>query len=146
LAASNYFLIPVIPDVMSSRGVTHFRNLVAGIDRKLEFWRTGAAIPAADVPKSYVPRVELAAIVPYMAKHAGRAESGFTNVHTEQLAALRRMWGDELVNTVVKHMTGVSEAMDFGWPIWNLKATQNIKKVAPELRNVCIEIETRISG
>ena len=45
LAASDYFVIPVIPDVMSSRGVTHFRSLVEEkIDQKLElfalhFWR-----------------------------------------------------------------------------------------------------------
>jgi chromosome partitioning protein len=145
LAASDYFLIPVIPDVMSSRGVTHFRNLVEGIDKKLHFWKTGAAIPSGDVPKAYVPKIELAAIVPYMAKYAGRAESGFTNVHTEQLASLRRLWGTDLVDTVVKHLTGVAEAMDFGWPIWNLKATQNIKKVSPELRKVCGEIEARIT-
>jgi chromosome partitioning protein len=145
LAASNYFLVPVIPDVLSSRGVTHFRRLVTAIDKKLEFWRNGAAIPSADVPKSYVSNTQMAAIVPYMAKYAGNAASGLTNVHTQQLAALRRLWNTEMLETVVKHMTGVSEAMDSGWPIWNLELTQNIRKVAPTLRKACAEIEARIS-
>lgn len=146
LAASDYFLIPVIPDAMSSRGVTHFRNLVASIDKKLEFWRKSSRIPATDVPQSYVPKVEMAAIVPYMAKYAGNAASGLTNVHTEQLASLRRRWNGELLDTVVKHMTGVSEAMDSGWPVWSLDQSQNIKKVAPTLRKACQEIERRIAS
>jgi chromosome partitioning protein len=108
LAASDYFVIPVIPDVMSSRGVYAFRRLVSEkIDIKLEFLKKGAGIAAKDTPKSFVPATKLAAIVPYMAKHAGRAASGLTNIHTEQLAALRRLWGADMTKTVVKHMTGV---------------------------------------
>jgi chromosome partitioning protein len=146
LAASDYFLVPVIPDVLSSRGVTHFRRLVTSIDKKLEFWKKGAAIPSADIPKSYVCDTQMAAIVPYMAKYAGNAASGYTNVHTQQLVALRRLWNTEMLQTVVKHMTGVSEAMDAGWPVWNLEQTQNIRKVAPTLRKACAEIEARISS
>jgi len=145
LAASDYFLIPVIPDALSSRGVTHFRQLVDKIDKKLEFWRQNAPIANAEVPKSYVPSIKMAAIVPFMAKHAGRAESGLTNIHTQQLAALRRRWGSEMLTTVVKHMTGVPEAMNAGWPAWNMLETQNIRKVVPSLREACREIEARIT-
>jgi len=145
LAASDYFVIPVIPDALSSRGVTHFRQLVQKVDGKLEFWRKGAPIADKDVPKAYVPNVRLAAIVPFMAKHAGRAESGLTNIHTEQLAQLRRRWGREMLETVVKHMTGVPESMNAGWPAWNMIETQNIRKVVPSLLQACQEIETRIT-
>lgn len=145
LAASDYFLIPVIPDALSSRGVTHFRQLVEKIDNKLEFWRAGASIAEAEIPRSYVSKIELAAIVPFMAKHAGRAESGLTNIHTQQLAQLRRRWGSEMLKTVVKHMTGVPEAMNAGWPAWNMQETQNIRKVVPSLREACEEIASRIS-
>lgn len=145
LAASDYYLIPVIPDVMSSRGVTHFRELVDRIDKKLEFWRHAAGIPKGEVPDSYVPKIEMAGIVAYMAKHAGNAASGFTNVHTEQLATLRRLWGAQMLPTVVKHMTGISEAMDAGWPIWNLQATQNTSRVSPSMTQACADIDARIS-
>ena len=43
LAASDYYLIPVIPDEMSSRGVTHFKNLVENkIDAKLKYLKTNS--------------------------------------------------------------------------------------------------------
>lgn len=146
LAASDFFLIPVIPDVMSSRGVTHFRHLVnTKIDKKLQFLLSVSGIAAADVPQSFVPDTKMAGIVVSMAKVAGKATSGFTNVHTEQLAVLRRNWGDDLLNSVIKHMTGVQEAIDTGYPAWNIVPDQNIEKVIPMMRSVCEEISLRIA-
>jgi chromosome partitioning protein len=145
LAASDYFIIPVIPDAMSSRGVTHFRNLVAEkIDKKLAFLKVGAGISDKDTPTSYVAKTKMAAIVPFLAKHAGNAFSGLTNIHTEQLASLRKLWGNDMIETVVKNYTGVAEAMDAGWPVWTAYETQNIKKSIPMLRDACIEIEARL--
>lgn len=145
IAASDYFVIPVIPDAMSSRGVTHFRSLVAEkIDRKLDFLRSGANVADEEVPDAYSPTTQMAAIVPYMAKHAGRARSGLTNIHTEQLGALRRQWGEDILETVVRHMTGVAEAMDAGWPVWNAYRTSNIRRVIQPMRDACIEIAGRI--
>jgi chromosome partitioning protein len=145
LAASDFFIIPVIPDVMSSRGVTHFRDLVTQkIDKKLEFLRAGANIPPADVPASYVAVTKMAGIVPFMAKYAGNAASGLTNIHTEQLADLRKKWGPDMLKSVVKHMTGVAEAMDAGWPVWTAYETPNITKVIPMLEAACAEIRGRL--
>jgi chromosome partitioning protein len=145
LAASDYFIIPVIPDVMSSRGVTHFRNLVTDkIDKKLAFLKQGAGISDADTPKAYVAATKMAAIVPFMAKYAGNAASGLTNVHTEQLASLRKLWGGDMIKTVVKSLTGVAEAMDAGWPVWTAYKTPNIAKSIPMLREACVEIEARL--
>lgn len=84
------------------------------IDNKLEFLRKGAGIAAASVPVAYVPKTKMAAIVPFMAKPAGNAASGLTNIHTEQLKALRRLWGTDMIKTVIKHLTGVAEATDAG--------------------------------
>jgi chromosome partitioning protein len=145
LAASDYYIIPVIPDVMSSRGVTHFRNLVTEkIDKKLTFLKNGAGISEKDTPKSYVATTKMAAIVPFLAKHAGNAYSGLTNIHTEQLEALRKKWGNDVIKEVVKNLTGVPEAMDSGWPVWNAYETKNITKAIPMLRNACVQIEKRL--
>lgn len=145
LAASDYFVIPVIPDAMSSRGVTHFRNLVTTkIDKKLEFLRTGSTVADKDVPKSYCKKTKMAAIVPFMAKVAGNAASGLTNIHTEQLFALRKKWAGDMIDPVVKHMTGVAEAIDAGWPVWSAYPTANIKKVVPMMRNACAAIAKRL--
>jgi chromosome partitioning protein len=145
LAASDYFIIPVIPDVMSSRGVTHFRNLVTEkIDKKLAFLKVGAGIADKDTPKSYVPLTKMAAIVPFLAKHAGNSASGLTNIHTEQLVSLRRLWKTDMIETVVKNYTGVAEAMDAGWPVWTAYETNNIRKSIPMLRAACAEIKDRL--
>lgn len=145
LAASNYFVIPVIPDAMSSRGVTHFRVLVEKkIDKKLEFLRTGASVADKDVPNAYCPQTKLAAIVPFMAKPAGNAASGLTNIHTEQLEALKRKWKNDLVEPIVKHMTGVAEAIDAGWPVWTAYPTPNITKVIPMMESTCEAIAKRL--
>ena len=34
-----------------------------------------------------------------MVRYAGRAASGYTNIHTEQLASLRRQWKSDLLGT-----------------------------------------------
>lgn len=145
LAASDYFVVPVIPDAMSSRGVTHFRVLVENkIDKKLEFLRAGSSVAPKDVPKAYCPQTKLAAIVPFMAKPAGNAASGLTNIHTEQLEALKRKWQHDLIKPIVKHMTGVAEAIDAGWPVWTAYQTPNIKKVIPMMRSTCEAVKRRL--
>lgn len=145
LAASDFFVIPVIPDVMSSRGVTHFRNLVTHkIDKKLEFLRSGSSVADKDVPNAYSPSTKMAAIMPFMAKPAGNAISGLTNIHTEQLTALRGRWGADMVESVVRHMTGVAEAMDAGWPVWNAYQTPNITRVIPMMQQTCAQIAERL--
>lgn len=145
IAASAHFVVPVIPDAMSTRGVTHFRQLVRNkVDAKLESLRASAAVPASDVPNAYCSTTKLAAIVPFMAKHAGNAASGLTNIHTEQLSTLRRRWGPDVLGSVVRHMAGVSEAMDAGWPVWRAYRTQNVAKVIKEMEDTCREIASRI--
>src|SRR5205085_7766107 len=145
LAASNYYLIPVIPDEMSSRGVTHFKNLVENkIDGKLNYLKGVAGVSATETPKSYVPHTKLAGIVPFMAKPAGAALSGLTNLHTRQIYNLRRQWNDEVLKAVVKHMTGFAEAMDSGWPIWNIAANNATPALRSMMTRVCKEIEERI--
>ena len=81
-------MIPVIPDELSSRGVTHFRGLVQHkIDERLPYLKNSARIPDDDTPTNYAPITRLAGIAPFLVRVAGRAASGYTNIHTEQLEA-----------------------------------------------------------
>jgi chromosome partitioning protein len=145
LAASNSYIIPVIPDELSSRGVTHFRSLVQNkIDSKLEYLRTSAQVPNTDVPTNFVCSTRLAGIVPFLVKHAGRARSGLTNIHTEQIAALRRTWKDDMIKTIGKNKIGVPEAVNAGWPVWNWKANNVTAAVQIMMTSICQELKTRI--
>jgi chromosome partitioning protein len=145
LAASDSYIIPVIPDDLSSRGVTHFRGLVQNkIDAKLTFLKNSANVNTKDVPRNFIPTTQLAGIVPFLVKHAGRAASGITNLHTEQIALLRRTWGNAVIDTIGKNMIGVPEAVNAGWPVWNWPGSNVKPAVKRMMRSICEELRARI--
>jgi chromosome partitioning protein len=145
LAASDYYVIPVIPDDLSSRGVTHFRNLVQEkIDKKLDYLKTSAHVLDSNVPRNFVPKTHLAGIVPFLVKHSGRAHSGLTNIHTEQIAALQRSWKSDVINTIGKNKIGVPEAVNAGYPVWNFRANNVTPAVEAMMTAICEELKARI--
>ena len=145
LAASDCYVVPVIPDDLSSRGVTHFRHLVQDkIDSKLAYLKANAHVSEKDIPKSFVPTTRLAGIVPFLVKSAGRAYSGYTNIHTEQIAALRRRWKGDVIKTVGKNLTGVPESVNAGWPVWNWGERNVTQAVKDMMTSICQELKTRI--
>ncbi|MBZ5726300.1 MAG: AAA family ATPase [Acidobacteriia bacterium] len=142
LAASDSYIIPVIPDELSSRGVTHFRNLVhSKIDSKLAYLRSSAQVPPKDVPMNFVADTSLAGIVSFLVKHAGNARSGFTNIHTEQIAALRRTWGNDMIETIGMNYIAIPEALNAGLPIWKHGSNYKARRM---MRLICEELKTRI--
>jgi chromosome partitioning protein len=145
IASSDYFVVPVIPDDLSTRGLEHFLGLVTNkINGKLEYLRAAAPIAEGDVPKNYVKTTKLAAIVPYMAKSAGRAASGLTNLHTRHIQTLNADW-DEAVVSPVKHMTGIPESLADGWPAWKHWGTQNISPAVQRMMTrACEQVSARL--
>lgn len=147
LAASNCYIIPVIPDELSSRGVTHFQGLVKNkIDEKLKYLKDSARVDKTQTPKNYVPTTNMAGIVPFIVKQAGRAASGFTNIHTEQLASLKKRWKTALINEVGRNFIGVPEAVNAGWPVWNYAGRNATPAVIRMMRKICDEIKVRIDA
>lgn len=147
LAASDSFVIPVIPDDLSSRGVTHFRGLVqTKIDAKLAYIKSTSNISDKEAPKNYVPTTRLAGIVPFLVRYAGRALSGYSNIHTEQLASLRRKWKSDVIETNGKYYTGIAEAINSGWPVWNHQSRNVTFDVESMMTNICSELKTRIDS
>lgn len=108
------------------------------------YLRTSARVPEAYVPKNFVAKTRLAGIVPFLAKHAGRASSGYTNLHTEQIAALRRTWKGDVTKTVGRNMIGVPEAVNAGWPVWNWPGRNVTAAVKAMMTSICEELKTRI--
>lgn len=145
IAASDGYVIPVIPDELSSRGVTHFESLVkTKIDDKLEYLRTSARVPTDQVPKNYKSGTQMVAIVPFLVKQAGQAASGMTNIHTEQLSALRREWGTAVLNEVGKNYIGLPEAINAGWPIWDYEGRNATRSVKKMMEDICMALKDRI--
>ncbi len=146
IAASQYYFIPVIPDEMSTRGVTHFQTLVKNkIDKKLVFYKQSNGLKRSDIPKSYSQKTKLGGISPFLARIAGRAQSGMINAHTAQINSLRRLWGTMVLDNIVKNYAGVSESLDAGWPVWDQSWRQNVTlTVRNMMTDVCEEIENRV--
>lgn len=145
LAASNCYVIPVIPDELSSRGVTHFQGLVQSkIDAKLQYLKTNARVDDEQTPKNYVSATSMAAIVPFIVKQAGRAASGITNIHTEQLADLRKKWKGAVTDTIGRNYIGIPEAVNAGWPVWNYGGSNATSAVKNMMTKICTELKARI--
>lgn len=145
LAASESYVIPVIPDDLSSRGVTHFRGLVERkVDERLEYLKSNAHVAEKDVPANYVPSTRLAGIVPFLVRYAGRAASGYSNIHTEQLARLRRQWKTDMIDSEGKYYTGIAEAVNAGWPVWNYESRNVTRAVNDMMTDICSKLKDRI--
>ena len=145
LAASDSYVIPVIPDDLSSRGVTHFRGLVEKkVDAKLAYLKTTANVSDKETPSNYAPTTRLAGIVPFLVRYAGRAASGYSNIHTEQLERLRRQWKTDMIDSEGKYYTGVAEAVNAGWPVWNWEARNVTKAVKDMMTDICSKLKKRI--
>lgn len=143
LSASDGYIIPVIPDEMSSRGVTHFKNLVENkIDSRIKYLRDSSR--AKNVPHSYKEDTRVVGISPFLVKTAGAAASGMTNIHTTQLAALRKQWGASVLTTVGKNYIGVPMAIEAGWPVWNYHTGGAHPKASTMMRSICKELKSRI--
>lgn len=143
LAASNSYIVPVIPDELSSRGVAHFQGLVQRkIDEKLRYLQQNSR---GTVPASYVPDTRMAAVVPYLIKQAGNAASGMTNIHTEQLASLKRAWGRAMLDKVGKNYIGVPEAVNAGWPVWEWDSL-NADKASNMMEEICDALKARVDA
>jgi hypothetical protein len=98
----------------------------------------------ADIPRNFVPETKLAGIVPFLVKHSGNARSGITNIHTEQIAALRRTWADAVIDTLGINKIGVPEAVNAGVPVWNYQASNVTNPVEKMMRTICEELKQRI--
>jgi chromosome partitioning protein len=125
IAASHAYVVPVIPDSVSARGVTHLIQLVANrIDARMKAY--ASALPAAEKPSTFVPNTKLAGVVISMAQTHGPAHSGYINEHSDQMSALRRLWPGYVLDKVIERATGVAESLGAGWPVYDRDDNVNV--------------------
>jgi chromosome partitioning protein len=141
IACSHAFAVPVIPDSVSSRGVTHLINLVGNrIDARLKTY--AASVQSNRVPPTFVPDTALAGIVISMAQTHGASESGYLNEHWTQMNAIRRRFGADVLDNVIERATGVAESLGRGWPVFLQYNNVNVtNRDLPDMFNrVCREL------
>ena len=120
LAASDSYVIPVIPDDLSSRGVTHFRNLVqTKIDGKFRVSKNQCSITDSDTPKNFVPTTTLPESSRSLVKHTGRAELRLYEYPYRADRIASRTWKNDMIQTVLgENMIGVPESVNSGLAFW----------------------------
>ena len=145
IAASHAYVVPVIPDAISTRGVTHFRHLVSTrIDAKMKAY--AASVQQSEIPNTYVPDTMLGGIVVSMAQSHGPADSGYINEHWNQMNALRRLWGADVLEHVIERAVGVAESLGSGWPVFDSTDNANVtNRGLPQMfEGVCEELINKL--
>ena len=128
IAASHGFIIPVIPEAVSVRGVPHLiSRVMTKIDKKFEGLSQYLSTKGYPIQQSYVPVAKLVGIVISMIIVSGRARSGYTSDQTTHLESLKRDYPTEIVEPYIVHGVGVPEALSGGYPVYPLSNWQNIR-------------------
>lgn len=122
IAASHGYIIPVIPEAVMERGAPHLSGMITkGIDARL------CALAAMGTPRAmHVQKTELVGVVITRIQIHGPASSGYTDDHTRHLASIQKQWGRLLLKPYIEQGTGVSQALDYGVPVYDRGQTQNI--------------------
>lgn len=128
IAASHGFIIPVIPDAVSTRGVPHLIGRVfTKIDKKLEGLAQYLSAKGYEVDSTYVPSTKLVGIVISMIKVSGPSYSGYTSDQTTNLHMLQAKFPHNIIKPYVVDGVGVPEALARGYPVYLLDNWPNIR-------------------
>lgn len=127
IAASHAYVIPVIPDAVSTRGIPHLIGRMFGkIDEKLAGLAKYLKAEGKKLVTTYVAGTQLAAIVVYKIKTSG-GYSGYTTDHTQHLNIIQKRYGKYIIKPYVVEGVGVPECMTRGYPVYDFPNTQNVR-------------------
>lgn len=146
LAASQHYILPVIPEAVSTRGVTHFRNLVASSIDKL-LGRYAASVSPHLRWKSFAPTTDFGGIVISKAQPHGPASSGYLAEHTQQMGELRRLYSGDVLEYTIDRYIGVAESLTAGWPVFDQTDNPNVsnQQLPYMFSRVCSELAERLN-
>ena len=123
IAASQGYVIPVVPEAVMERGTRHLRDMIqSGIDGRLQYLSS-----QGDTRAMYAPDTRLVGLVVTRIQ-ASRGHSGYTIDHTQHLASLEEYWKEALMKPYMLQGTGVSQALARSRPVYNYWWNQNVGK------------------
>lgn len=149
IAASHGFIIPAIPDTVSTRGIPHLTGRVfTKIDKKFEGLAQYLSTKGYSIESSYVPSTKLVGIVISMIKRSGPSYSGYTSGHTTHLHNLQGDYPQDIIEPYIVDGVGVPEALGYGSPVYLLQDQPNIKNRGfPDIfRRITDELKKRIDA
>ena len=141
IAASQGYIIPVVPEAVMERGAPHLRDMMSSrIDMRLK-----ALAPFGESRHAYVPDTKLVGLV---ITRIQVARGGYTNDHRQHLQSLERRWKSALIKPYISQGTGVSEALAGSVPVYNHHKTQNVgkRKIDKQYMTLIRRIKTRVDA
>ncbi len=130
IACSHGYILPLIPDAVSSRGMPHLVRLLENkVTRNLRSYVGEATRRGYHVPTTLCTDTKLAAIVIYMIVVAGNAASGYTDEHTTSLHNLTTgAYATSVVEPYIPSGEGVRFALGRGRPVYDFPYVGNITR------------------
>jgi len=128
IATSHGYIIPVIPDAVSTRGIPHLiERVFTKIDSKFSGLAQYLSAKGKRISNTYVPSTKLIGIVICKIKTHGMAYSGYTSDHTRHLNTIKGMFPKHIVKPYIVEGVGVPECLSLGSPVYDYPDTQNVK-------------------
>ena len=128
IATSHGYIIPAIPDAVSTRGIPHLiERVFTKIDRKFSGLAEYLNAKGKKIYNTYIPSTKLTGIVICKIKTHGMAYSGYTSDHTHHLNNIKTMFPKDLVEPYIVEGVGVPECLSRGYPVYDYPDTQNVK-------------------
>ena len=143
ITASHGYVIPVIPDSVSTRGVPHLiSKVLTKIDKKYSSLAEFLKAEGKNINPIYEPNTKLVGIVISKIKTSGMARSGYTSDQTRHLKELKKgEHSDHIVEPYIVEGVGVPESLSYGAPVYFL-SNPNIERM--EFKNIFKKISEEL--
>jgi len=143
IAVSHGYIIPAIPDAVSTRGIPHLiERMFAKIDEKFSGLAKYLRSKGREIENTYVQGTKLIGIVIFRIRPHGPAYSGYVTDHTINLEILKRKYGNMIIEPYIEEGVGVTESLAERRPVYDCDYNPNVKnrgfiKVFKEITSKC---------
>ncbi len=147
IGASHGYIIPVIPDAVSTRGIPHLvGSVMTKIDKKFSGLADYLTAKGETITNVYVTSTQLVGIVISKIKTSGRAYSGYTSDQTTHLDAIEKKFPKDIIKPYIVEGVGVPECLTRGYPVYDYWEMPNVKNrnFVESFKEITNKLKTRI--
>lgn len=128
IATSHGYIIPVIPDAVSTRGIPHLiERMFKKIDKKFSGLAEYLEAKGKKIVSTYVPKTQLVGIIVFKIKTSGPSYSGYTLDHTRHLRNIQSLYPKYIIEPYIVDGVGVPESTSRGYPVYNFEDNPNVR-------------------
>jgi len=149
IAVSHGFIIPTIPDAVSTRGIPHLvERMFSKIGEKFSGLATFLKGKGRKIEETYVAKPKLVGIIIDRLRTSGPAYSGYTTDHTSHLSILQRLYGNAIIKPYIEEGVGIAESLRDGRPVYDCSYNYNItnRGYIRVFEDITKECKTRIDA